>query len=79
MRATAIGGALVCLVLVLVVVLPRMHRYTALSATFDAKSLYTSDKNIDQDHPNRIDAYGCLFGGCSGSGSDSLSRKGAYT
>ena len=72
----AIAGSVVCAVLVLVVVVPHAHHQTALKATFDAGSIYQNAKNTDQDHPNRIDKYGCLFAGCSGSGSDSLSVKG---
>jgi len=74
--AAAIAGSVVCAVLVLVVVVPHAYHQTALKATFDAGSIYQDAKNTDHDHPNRIDKYGCLFAGCSGSGSDSLSVKG---
>jgi hypothetical protein len=59
-------------------VLHRAQHNTVLSASFDADALYKFGRKIDLDHPNRIDKYGCLFAGCSGSGGDSLSRKGAW-
>jgi hypothetical protein len=44
---------------------------------FDAKSLYKFDADTDLEHPNRIDAYGCLFSNCDDdSGAGGLLGKG---
>jgi hypothetical protein len=75
--AAAVAGTVICSVLVLSYVLPHPQQPDVLSASFDAGAIYKVDKKIDLDHPNRIDKYGCLFAGCSGSGGGSLSRKGA--
>ena len=55
-----------------------VHRSSVKSALvadsdseFDPANLYTAAKNIDWDHPNRIDDYGCLFSSC---GSDDESE-----
>jgi hypothetical protein len=80
LRSTALlAGATLCAIAVLAVVLNGGERSgTALAeSTFDGAALYKSPKETDLDHPSRIDKYGCLFAGCSGSGGDSLSRKGA--
>jgi hypothetical protein len=47
-----------------------------LAQSFDADTLYSDSKGIDQDHPNRIDGYGCLFTDCDSSGKDNLLTKG---
>ena len=75
-----LAGATLCAIAVLAVVLHGGERSrTALAeSTFDGAALYKSPKETDLDHPSRIDKYGCLFAGCSGSGGDSLSRKGAW-
>ena len=75
LRVVALTGIAVSVVVVLCLVLPGVQHQAAL-ASFDAGTLYKFDKKIDLDHPDRIDKYGCLFAGCSGSGGDSLSRKG---
>jgi len=46
-----------------------------LADTFDAGSLYGDKKIIDQDHPNRIDGYGCLFSDCDSQGGGGLMTK----
>jgi hypothetical protein len=81
LRAAALlAGTTLCAIAVLAVVLHGGERRgTALAeSTFDGAALYKSPKETDLDHPSRIDKYGCLFAGCSGSGGDSLSRKGAW-
>ena len=75
----ALAATVLCAALVLAFVLPRSQEQTELSASFDASAIYKLDKNIDLDHPNRVDKYGCLFAGCSGAGKDSLGRKGALS
>ena len=76
------GASLSC-VLVLVLVVPRVQdvrhgtgaELESLSSGANFKGLYKEGKQIDMDHPNRIDKYGCLFDGCGAEGS--LSKKGA--
>ena len=47
-----------------------------LADSFDAGALYSDNKEIDNEHPNRIDGYECLFNDCDSAAKNDLQSKG---
>eukprot|EP00961_Rhodomonas_salina_P273116 3690389-Rhodomonas_salina.1 len=45
-------------------------------AAFAPSKIYRDERSVDQQYPNRIDAYGCLFSKCEEAGGDPLWMKG---